>query len=77
MQGATCRLCGVHVINLISIHAPYAGGDASWVYNLDEATEISIHAPYAGGDERVEALLYQLKEISIHAPYAGGDLIVT
>ena len=57
---------------LISIHAPRAGGDDYWE-TPQSLFDISIHAPRAGGDGREggHGLLFA---ISIHAPRAGGDL---
>ena len=62
-------------VNMISIHAPLAGGDAT--DNPNTITlDISIHAPLAGGDLESWAILSRLW-ISIHAPLAGGDKLPT
>ena len=58
----------------ISIHTPYAGGDADFS-RCKFNQQISIHAPYAGGDF-IEELFSRYVSISIHAPYAGGDCVI-
>ena len=52
MQGATLiPIISPGFLIAISIHAPYAGGDAySFLSFFISPDIISIHAPYAGGD---------------------------
>ena len=61
------------MIDIISIHAPYAGGDDLVRGFALVGLYISIHAPYAGGDLYCWGWKAGRGDISIHAPYAGGD----
>ena len=59
-------------ISEISIHAPRAGSDASYLQS-NTYHDISIHAPRAGSDDAI-FLAIRNSQISIHAPRAGSDL---
>ena len=72
MRGATekdfeeCHQYGV------SIHAPHARGDVSFMDNTDRILDVSIHAPHARGDkDRLDLAISEM--VSIHAPHARGD----
>ena len=56
---------------LISIHAPCAGGDDERII-LGRGVDISIHAPCGGGDA-TKGDQKRMAMISIHAPCGGGE----
>ncbi len=72
VRGATRQQRSRWIGQLVSIHAPRAGGDV--ILMLGQRTVlVSIHAPRAGGDDTLRRLL-PLHKVSIHAPRAGGDM---
>ena len=60
----------------ISIHAPRAGSDSSFLLPKRAHLPISIHAPRAGSDSSFLLPKRAHLPISIHAPRAGSDACI-
>ena len=74
VRGATRRSgCIYRACACISIHAPRAGCDSQYAWDVIMPLSISIHAPRAGCDPHLQQFVKRFCKISIHAPRAGCD----
>ena len=74
MRGATVQLdYKLHIGQVISIHAPRAGGDAGGTAMV-QTFNISIHAPRAGGDTALNSLRIPWRLFQSTLPVRGATL---
>ena len=67
MRGATLHMVYLHVLNIISIHAPRAGCDKITMA-IRRNGRISIHAPHAGCDDDGRGVVYAAKHFNPRTP---------
>ena len=72
MRGATGDIDDCLCVDVISIHAPHAGGDAYQLQIHAIFTAFQSTPPMRGATGQ-RFYHRQRKAISIHAPHAGGD----